>query len=245
MGLLSKVKAAAGLVKKTVVGKTAPLRNKLGQVGMVKSTVAVVKKAAQVAAPIAKKAVSVGKFAAGIVSPVKKIALGVAGATLAYKGVKAVAKKVTSSRAAKKAASLPTSTQHPMASAASGGAAVASSGGGGAAVMDWVKEHPILATAGVAGAAYGAEQIAEALGVRGGAGFIGKRKTKKRKSSKKRKTTRKKSKTRKKGKRVSFTTKDGRRVSFTPGKGRRKRSRSRISNTESKRIMALIRRSAR
>ena len=98
-----------------------------------------------------------------------------------------------------------------------------------------------LLTAGLGAGAFVAEQIAEKLGVRGGAGFIGKRPVKKRaptrKRRKKRKTTRRiprhghrivrqpartvvrtvrrKSKSKRRGKRVSFTTKEGKKVSFT------------------------------
>lgn len=81
----------------------------------------------------------------------------------------------------------------------------------------------------VGAAAFAVEQIAEAVGVRGGAGFIGadptKKKKKKRSKTKKRKTTKRKTKKRSKSsrKRVSFVTKDGRRVSFTPKSKKRKK----------------------
>jgi len=96
-----------------------------------------------------------------------------------------------------------------------------------------------LIAAGVGAAAFVAEQIAEKLGVRGGAGFIGRRPTAKRKPTKRKKrrkkakriprhghrivrqkartvvrSVRSKKSGRKKGKRVSFTTKGGKRVSF-------------------------------
>lgn len=111
----------------------------------------------------------------------------------------------------------------------------------------------LLKGAGIAAAigsgAFIAEQLAEKAGVRGGAGFFGRRKRKKAKSS--RRTRR--SRSRRGSKRVSFTTRDGRRVSFTPKARtsrvsfRRKRGRrgKGVSRTELRQIRALIRRSER
>jgi len=95
-----------------------------------------------------------------------------------------------------------------------------------------------LIAAGVGAAAFVGEQIAERLGVRGGAGFVGRRprkavaKTRKRRKKKVRRirrhghkvvrlkartvvrSIRRKKKTSRKGKRVSFTTASGQKVSF-------------------------------
>lgn len=103
--------------------------------------------------------------------------------------------------------------------------------------------------AGVATGAFVGEQIAEKLGVRGGAGFFGKRRKKKKGSTRRARRGR----SRRGGRRVSFTTRDGRRVSFMPKarasklsyrrkRGRRGRG---ISKTELRQIKALIRRGER
>lgn len=109
-----------------------------------------------------------------------------------------------------------------------------------------------LKTAGgiAAGAAalYGIEQVAEKFGVRGGAGFIGRRPKKRAKSRTRRRSSRPTS-----SRRVSFTTKDGRRVSFTPRNSRKgrstlrfKRKRGRrgrgVSQTEFRKLRAMINR---
>jgi hypothetical protein len=83
--------------------------------------------------------------------------------------------------------------------------------------ISYVKENPgkVAIGAGVVGAAlYGAEQVAEKLGVRGGAGFIGKKPTKRKKKSK---TSRyKKSRSYKKGKKKSSkTSKSSKKIKYT------------------------------
>jgi len=118
--------------------------------------------------------------------------------------------------------------------------------------IEFAKEHPIVATAGLGAGAYVAEQVAEKLGVRGGAGFIGKRPKKKRKGGKRRKARgyRRARRVRGTGRRVSFTTRDGRRVSFIPRarkstlryhrkRGRRGRG---VSRTELRSLRAMLRR---
>jgi len=108
-----------------------------------------------------------------------------------------------------------------------------------------------VAAAGTAALLYGAEQIAEKLGVRGGAGFIGarpkKRKSRKRKSRRMATRRRVRRARARGGKRVSFTTADGRRVSFTArgGGSRRRRRRGNLSKDELSRIMRVIRKEAR
>lgn len=103
---------------------------------------------------------------------------------------------------------------------------------GGASLASKLKTGGKIAAVGALAAAaiYGGEQIAEKLGVRGGAGFIGKRpksSSRKRRKKKRASSSTRRSRRRSYGRRVSFTTKDGRRVSFTPG---RKRSRRRLSS---------------
>lgn len=110
----------------------------------------------------------------------------------------------------------------------------------------FAKENPLITAGIVATTAYAGEQIAEKLGVRGGAGFIGrrkKRKSKKSKKSRRRSSRRSRRSSRRTGKRVSFTTKDGRKVSFMPRSGgrRTRRRQGRINKTE-RRLLSSLRR---
>lgn len=133
----------------------------------------------------------------------------------------------------------------PTMSASMGGAAVKAATNPSLVqrAANFAKAHPILTGAGLVGGLYVGEQIAEKLGVRGGAGFIGRRKKAKKRSKRR-------SRSKSSGRRVSFTTKDGRRVSFTPKrKGRtslsfrakRGRRGKGVSKTERKALMRLVR----
>jgi hypothetical protein len=182
MGLFDKIKAA---------GATA-----LGALKAVGSKV-VSKLPAPVMGALTRVAPVLGA-AAKIVSPVAKVATAISIGSAVYKGVTALKSKSTSQKvlgtasgivAAKSAASI--INYNPQQAAASGGAALAAASKSGIVsnVVDYAKKHPIVTSVGVvlgtAGAIYGAEKLAEAAGVRGGAGFIGRRPTKKRKKAKK------------------------------------------------------------
>lgn len=226
MGLLSKIKNAGGLIR----NKAASAIGRLKQSPKIAGALG---KAGKVVGVVARVGVAAGKFAFKR-SPIgTALTVGAVGITAA----KYVASKIRRAPAVKQEQGIirAESGKSSLGSKVLKGAAAVAAGGA---------------------VAYGVEQVAEAIGVRGGAGFIGRNPKKRKKSTRRssrrrtrrrysRTSRRRRSRSHSRGRRVSFTTKDGRHVSFTPGRHRRRRShshsRGRITRTEERAIERYIR----
>lgn len=248
MGLLSKLKNATGLVKKAVssipqkakaassVALKKAASTTLGKkvIGSAAGKAVITTSKKVLGNAVVKKigglSVKGGKIAATLLGPGKylkaasigikavKVGAGIATGVSVLKAVKGIGKKKSSSPASTPG-SAPGDPGHPQEAAASGGSGVSKA------------LKLVGAAAATATALYAGEQILEKIGVRGGAGLLGRdpTKKKKKKSSKKRKSSKRKRSrkargrgTQRGGKRVSFTTADGRRVSFNVKRKKRK-----------------------
>lgn len=198
IGLISKLKSFGGKVKNVAASSLGAVKTRAS--GMIAKNPTlnkiasnpISKKVVSVAAPAAKLAVKVGKFGLGMtpIGRTAKIALGAA--ALGTVGVAALKK-----RAANKRAKVNANTYaETMREQAKIDAYEEPQGKKGGTLASKIVKAVAIG-GGVAAAAYGAEKLAEKLGVRGGAGFFGRRKRRKSKRKKSyRKSYRRKSKRR-------------------------------------------------
>jgi len=203
MGLFSSIKKITGLVKDKGASALGNVKSFAQKAGGTIGKIPILGSAAKLAGKIIKPVAKVGLFAAKRFPAVTAItAVGVVAKLIRGKKKEPLLAQQVAATIGKPSITQRAKSVLGSAAKIAGGVAVAGAG------------------------LYAAEQVAEAIGVRGGAGFVGRRKIKKGRKRKKaygrRRRKRRTYGRRRKGTRgrvVSFTTKDGRRVKFHTKRG--------------------------
>ena len=242
MGLSSKLKNITGQVKGRVTSSLMKFKTRALQIPVIKQIAGV-----KVVRFIGKGIIKTGKFA-GKLAFGGKVRTAITAGTLALSAIKKLrgrSKQQKVERILERAERRPSGQLTQQEIEQVGGQldvpqeAGFSAEGGGTSLADRFKNLSLAKKLGIGALAIGA--------IAGGIALLRRKKKKKKKAGRRRRRTggRRRRRTGGRGRRVSFTTRDGRRVSFTPRNGGRRRRRSRISDTEARRIVSLVRRSAR